>query len=199
MDAFLALAKVAKGAACTQLIADAIATPGVFVFGELLDAPNVKEVIPYSKLQSSLRIANIRELEDLVIDAMYLGMIEGKLDQKTMTLRVEKAMGRDLQPGQTQNVLAHLSSWLDTSASVLSAIDTQIQKIVVSDANYLSEKDIYDKELETAKATALKTLKSRTSFGDLDGGMDFQEVDSKPGATKRSTLKGTSSRRDRKY
>ncbi|KAJ3380356.1 hypothetical protein HDU84_005973 [Entophlyctis sp. JEL0112] len=157
------------------------------------------KVIPYSKLQSSLRIANIRELEDLVIDAMYLGMIEGKLDQKTMTLRVEKAMGRDLQPGQTQNVLAHLSSWLDTSASVLSAIDTQIQKIVVSDANYLSEKDIYDKELETAKATALKTLKSRTSFGDLDGGMDFQEVDSKPGATKRSTLKGTSSRRDRKY
>ena len=44
LQQFCLLAKSAKGAACTSLITQALEHQGVFVFGELLDMPCVKEV-----------------------------------------------------------------------------------------------------------------------------------------------------------
>ncbi len=44
MEQFVLLAKSAKGAAAVELVKQALAAPGVYVFGELLDAPNIKEV-----------------------------------------------------------------------------------------------------------------------------------------------------------
>ena len=41
---YILLSKSTKGTACVQLIKDATATPGLFVFGELLDVPNVLNV-----------------------------------------------------------------------------------------------------------------------------------------------------------
>ena len=44
LEPFLLMSKAAKGAAAAKLIQDATAAPGVFVFGELLEQPNVQEV-----------------------------------------------------------------------------------------------------------------------------------------------------------
>ena len=44
VEQFVLLAKGAKGAAAAELIKQAIEAPGVYVFGELLDMPNIKEV-----------------------------------------------------------------------------------------------------------------------------------------------------------
>lgn len=38
------MAKSAKGAAAAKLIQDATSAPGVFVFSELLEMPNIQEV-----------------------------------------------------------------------------------------------------------------------------------------------------------
>ena len=43
-EQFLQLAKSAKGAAAVQLIKEALAAPGLYVFAELLHMPNIKEV-----------------------------------------------------------------------------------------------------------------------------------------------------------
>ena len=43
-EQFLLLAKSAKGAALATLIHQVLEAPGVYVFGELLDMPNVREV-----------------------------------------------------------------------------------------------------------------------------------------------------------
>lgn len=53
----------------------------------------------------------VRELEDLVIDAIYMDMLRGKLDQKEEQLEVEYTMGRDLEPGRLESVLAALKNW----------------------------------------------------------------------------------------
>lgn len=45
-EQFLLLAKSAKGAALATLIHQVLEAPGVYVFGELLDMPNVREVGP---------------------------------------------------------------------------------------------------------------------------------------------------------
>lgn len=44
LEPYLALSKSAKGAGCVQLIKDVLTAPGVLVFGELLEMPNVVEV-----------------------------------------------------------------------------------------------------------------------------------------------------------
>lgn len=44
LEQFVLLAKSAKGAAVVALITQALEAPGVYVFGELLDMPNVQEV-----------------------------------------------------------------------------------------------------------------------------------------------------------
>lgn len=47
LEQFVLLAKSAKGAACLELIKQVLDAPGVHVFGELLDMPNVIEVSFY--------------------------------------------------------------------------------------------------------------------------------------------------------
>jgi COP9 signalosome complex subunit 7 len=44
LEPFLLMAKSAKGAAAAKLVQDATSAPGVFVFSELLEMPNVQEV-----------------------------------------------------------------------------------------------------------------------------------------------------------
>ena len=44
LEQFVLLAKTAKGAATVELIKQALEASGVYVFGELLDMPHVKEV-----------------------------------------------------------------------------------------------------------------------------------------------------------
>lgn len=44
LEQFLLLAKGTKGAACQDLIKTVLEAPGVYVFSELLDQPNIREV-----------------------------------------------------------------------------------------------------------------------------------------------------------
>lgn len=53
----------------------------------------------------------IRDLEDLIIDAIYLDIVRGKLDQRHQQFEVEYIMGRDLEPGQLEQLLISLQNW----------------------------------------------------------------------------------------
>jgi len=44
LEPFLLMSKSAKGVAAAKLIQDATSAPGVFVFAELLELPNIQEV-----------------------------------------------------------------------------------------------------------------------------------------------------------
>ena len=44
LEQFVLLAKSARGAAAVELVKQVLEAPGVYVFGELLDAPNIQEV-----------------------------------------------------------------------------------------------------------------------------------------------------------
>jgi COP9 signalosome complex subunit 7 len=56
-------------------------------------------------------MASVRELEDLIIDAIYQDIVRGKLDQKQQQFEVEFTMGRDLREGQLQQLLLSLQTW----------------------------------------------------------------------------------------
>lgn len=44
LEQYILLAKSAKGAAAVELIKQVLVAPGIYVFGELLDMPNIQEV-----------------------------------------------------------------------------------------------------------------------------------------------------------
>ncbi|KAF9430696.1 hypothetical protein BGZ94_004913 [Podila epigama] len=210
LEPHLALSMSAKGAACVQLIKDVLAAPGVLVFGELLDMPNVIELknnseheryhrlleifsygtyqdyqqnkdslpevtdaqrmklqqlsivtlaersraIPYKDLLQYLEIDNVRQLEDLIMDAIYQNIINASLDQKLKQVEIHSAMGRDLRPGQAQTMLKVLEDWTKTSEALLQALNAKMEEV---HSNYKKEKlakEAFEAELEKAKKEA---------------------------------------------
>lgn len=69
------------------------------------------QILPYALLLEELQVASIRELEDLIIDAIYLDILRGRLDQKEQQLEIEYTMGRDLEPGKLEKLLEALQNW----------------------------------------------------------------------------------------
>lgn len=56
-------------------------------------------------------IQDVRELEDLIIDAIYQGVIQGRLDQRKKQLEIEFTMGRDLKPEALDQMISRLDTW----------------------------------------------------------------------------------------
>jgi len=206
LEPFLLMSKSAKGAAAAKLIQDATSAPGVFVFAELLDQPNIQElanseqhapyvsllqlfsyktfsdylqykdslpalndaqitklkhltlvslavdhrILPYDHLLSVLQVSSIRELEDLIIDAIYQDVIRGKLDQKEQQFEVEYTMGRDLEPGKVESLLAALQHWASTTSAVLATLDDKLAKLSKQTVADKTAKEVYDKAYQTA-------------------------------------------------
>ncbi|KAF9116299.1 hypothetical protein BGX27_003607 [Mortierella sp. AM989] len=207
LEPYLALSKSAKGAGCVQLIKDALAAPGVMVFGELLDMPNVVDLksspeharyyrlleifsfgtykdyrlnkdslpeiseaqrtklqqlsivtlservraIPYKDLLEYLEIANVRQLEDLIMDAIYQNVINANLDQKLKQVEVHSAMGRDLRPGQAQVMLGVLEDWTKTSEALLKALSAKMTQVQENYEKEKQAKEAFEQKLEKTK------------------------------------------------
>ena len=59
-----------------------------------------------------LQIANIRELEDVLItDCFHQGIVTGRLDQRQKRVEVLDSVGRDVRASQLQTITDALSRW----------------------------------------------------------------------------------------
>ncbi|PSN48232.1 hypothetical protein C0J52_03596 [Blattella germanica] len=128
LEQFVLLAKSAKGAAAVELIKQVLEAPGVHVFGELLDMPNIIEVY----------------------------IIHGKLDQKNSQLEVDYAIGRDIQPADLGTIVSTLQEWCDSCEAVLSCVETQINRANAEKNRRVKHKEAIEQEIINIKKT-LKT------------------------------------------
>ncbi|KAJ7544077.1 hypothetical protein O6H91_09G063900 [Diphasiastrum complanatum] len=112
------------------------------------------KVLPYDLLMQQLDVSNVRELEDLLInDCMYSGIVRGKLDQCRRCFEVQFAAGRDLRPGQLENMIQTLSNWLMTSENLLLTIQDKIKWAdYMSDTERKHKKEVEDKAEEMRKS-----------------------------------------------
>jgi len=110
-----------------------------------------KKVIPYSDLLQELDLKNIRELEDLVIDCLYQGLIKGKLDQKWKHLEVDFAIGRDLRPGQLEEMRAILEDWCTKSESMIATIKERVVFAAIIEETKKQHKSEFDSRIQTIK------------------------------------------------
>ncbi|THH10591.1 hypothetical protein EW145_g1217 [Phellinidium pouzarii] len=250
LEPFLLMSKSAKGAAAAKLIQDATSAPGVFVFSELLEMPNIQElrrtrtavqlwtctvsvaapalclrnmrgllqcvkvvllsarrtstnglslpdssdslpslsqaqltklrlltilslaldrrILPYDLLLRMLRIPTIRELEDLIIDGIYLDLMRGKLDQKEQQFEVEYITGRDLGPGKVESLLLALREWANTTSSTLATLDAQIARLASQTEAERRESEAQERAVQTVLAEVYEKQrenKGRGKFG----------------------------------
>jgi len=213
LEGFVTLVQGSKGKACQMVIAQALRTPGIYVFGELLAEPNVAEldsmpelkpwvellrifaygtyadykanaaakklpelkdttlsklrlltivthasqrkILPYDLLLKELDLTNVRELEDMVIDCVYQGLIKGKLDQKKGAFEVHSTIGRDISPQDIDNILKKLSTWADASAVLVDELD---KKIKLANSAKLQEK-ADEEDLAKEKKDVIEAIK----------------------------------------
>lgn len=232
LEQFVILAKSTKGAACTELVKQALEAPGVYVFGELLDSPNIQELanthkvflntlnlfaygtfkdylanvqnfielspaqkkklqhltivtlatkskcIPYETLLEELQIKNLRDLEDLIIEAIYADIIHGKLDQKNGQLEIDYAIGRDIRPEDIDVIVNCLQDWCSACEKVLSSVETQIHRANSEKNNAM----VRQMEIEQEILNIRKTLKTQMQERS-DGTDEVMVVESREAAS----------------
>lgn len=70
----------------------------------------------------------MRDLEDIIIEAVYADIIHGKLDQKNSQLEVDYAIGRDIRSDDINVIVNCLQEWCTACEGVLGCVETQIRR-----------------------------------------------------------------------
>lgn len=65
----------------------------------------------YSTISKALEIDSIRDLEDLIIDVMYAGLLGGKMHHDEKILHVDWVTGRDVNPRDLPFLAQSLQNW----------------------------------------------------------------------------------------
>jgi len=117
----------------------------------IVSLASTAKIIPYSVLHQQLDIQDVRELEDLIIDAIYQGVIQGRLDQRKKQLEIEFTMGRDLKPEALDQMISRLDTWQNQSETLLRTINDKMKE-----ANFLLQeerkhREEFEKKLEAEK------------------------------------------------
>jgi len=86
--------------------------------------------LTYSNLLTALSLSTPRELEDLVISAIYAGLLTGTLDPYNQVISISSVSPlRDLPPNSIPSMLLVLSEWSSRCTSTLSDLERQIASI----------------------------------------------------------------------
>jgi len=127
--------------------------------------------IAYKVLLEKLDIPNVRELEDLIIDSLYQGVLVGRLDQQRSQLQVDCAIGRDIRPGQIAHLDKTLLLWCDQSDQLLKAIEEKISWARTQHDNAKKIRDVFEKQIEETKSTLKIALESDVMDTHFEGDM----------------------------
>ncbi|KAH7321362.1 hypothetical protein B0I35DRAFT_408320 [Stachybotrys elegans] len=119
----------------------------------LLSLASDRSNLTYQALQKSLDVTSTRQVEDLVISAIYAGLLHATLDPARQTVEVTSiAPLRDLTPGSIPTMVSALQNWEKRCTSTLGDIETQIQSIRAAAAARESEKRAAEEKFRARKA-----------------------------------------------
>lgn len=229
-EQFVKELETAKGPECLEIIKQVLDSPGVYVFAEFLEMPNVAELksshstyintlhlfaygtykeylsnknnflelsanqkkklqhltmatlatqskcIPYARLLEELNVNNVRDLEDLIIEAIYADIVNGKLDQKNSLLEVDNAIGRDIKPGDIDVVVNCLQDWCAACEGVLSCVETQIMRANSEKNRSITRKVDIETEINNIKKTLKTQMQERAEGADESMATDSREA-----------------------
>lgn len=138
-----------------------------------------QRVLPYARLQNELDIGNVRELEDLLIDAMYQELLKGKLDQKEKYFEVYESIGRDIHKDNIDEMILVLRSWSEHCDTVLKNLEQHTQNALSS----FEARKQYALSQNKLQEDIARNMKASFDMSDIDmvphGVDDFEETRSR--------------------
>ncbi|KKY29802.1 putative cop9 signalosome complex subunit 7a [Diaporthe ampelina] len=115
----------------------------------LLTLSRDKENLTYPALQQHLGLASPREVEDLVISAVYAGLLNAKLNPLRSVVQVSSvAPLRDVQPGTVPSIVATLQKWSQRCDATLAEIEANIANIKREAARKANDKREWDRTFQ---------------------------------------------------
>ncbi|KAI2641031.1 PCI domain-containing protein [Xylaria nigripes] len=86
--------------------------------------------LSYAALQQSLSLPDTRAVENLVISAIYAGLVDAQLDPRNRTVYISSVSPlRDLAPGSIPPIFNTLRAWSERCTSTLEDLEAQIADI----------------------------------------------------------------------
>lgn len=123
--------------------------------------------VPYKVLQEKLELQTLREIEDLIIQAVYSEVLKGKLNQREQRLEVEFVIGRDIQEENIDCIINTLKSWCETCEQAMLSLETQSIRANSFKESKTSRQKAVDQEVENVKK-AMKTQEMNSAPLDID-------------------------------
>lgn len=106
-------------------------------------------VLEYRVLMKELNISSLRELEDMIIESIYEGLIEGKIDHRLEIFQVQSSYGRDVRPDNIPQLLNKLENYVQHIKNIETLIESQIKRTIdVMESNQRSNEDFQKKYSE---------------------------------------------------
>ncbi|VUC36009.1 unnamed protein product [Clonostachys rosea] len=129
----------------------------------LLSLVRDRNKLSYDSLQKNLDLETTREVEDLVITAIYAGLVNATLDPARQAVQVSSiAPVRDLAPGAIPEMTAILHTWSGRCSSTLTELNEQISNIRASAALREKEKKAAEEKLKSLITDAKENDSSRS-------------------------------------
>nr|AAC33904.1 COP9 complex subunit 7b [Mus musculus] len=151
----------------------------------ILSLASRMKCIPYSVLLKDLEMRNLRELEDLIIEAVYTDIIQGKLDQRNQLLEVDFCIGRDIRKKDINNIVKTLHEWCDGCEAVLLGIEQQVLRANQYKENHHRTQQQVEAEVSNIK----KTLKATASSSAQEMEQQLAERECPPHTEQRQPTK----------
>lgn len=138
--------------------------------------------ISYEGLMEALHTANVRATEDVVIETIYAGLMDARLNQRERQLRVTSCIGRDVRFEEVPDIHAKLTRWKENTDRTIAALER-----LLADASALRESTA---ERVAKRQSDLDDAMGRAESGALapedDAAMDVDlDVRSRAGAARR--------------
>lgn len=121
--------------------------------------------VSYAVLQKELEISDLRELEDLLVELNYQGLVVGRLDSRAQVLEVEDHAGRDVRPEQLPALIERLAQWGQSCAKISASLKEEMKR---SDEAHGSAVTLARKRVETQDsqlAQLLETVEQTAAAG----------------------------------
>lgn len=146
----------------------------------ILSSAQEQKILKYSELLQGLDISTVRELEDMITQLIYSGLILGKFDQQNKIFRVSDVIARDVPLTALSDIISNLEAWREACGS--SAIAMTKCSQIIDNARITANEEKKHVEstivsLKAAKHEATTAAGLKDISGDYDDSEDRDQDD----------------------
>lgn len=109
--------------------------------------------------------STMRKLEDLIIDAIYAGIISARLDQSRQRVEVENVMGRDVQVEEVSNLSSALHDWQEQTLNILHSLSERITEARQHDQDKAKDRSESESKIESTLLYLANNSNNNTLHG----------------------------------